>query len=80
MKRIALLEYTFMFDPDATWQSGSAFERDLADFFAAHGREANWIETTGNGARRILYIQKIDESQLNPPKATKLNFNKDIKK
>ena len=60
MKQIALLEYTFMFDPVTTWQRGSQFEKDLSDFFAAHGYEANILETTGNSNRRILYIEKIE--------------------
>lgn len=58
-KQIALLEYTFMFDPTNTWQHGTQFEKDLGDFFAAHGFEANLVETRGNSNRRIFYIERI---------------------
>lgn len=61
MKNIALLEYMFMFEPGSTWQSGVDFERDLADFFAASGYEANWITTRGNSVKRVLFIQKIEQ-------------------
>ena len=60
MKQIALIDYTFMFDPVTTWQRGSQFERDLENFFAAHGYEAEVVETTGNTNRRILYISRIE--------------------
>lgn len=69
MKSIALLEYLFMFDPANTWSSGLDFERDLADFFMAHGYEADWITARGN-IKRILYIQKIEQF----PKVTKPNL------
>lgn len=61
-KQIAYLEYTFIFDPSEAWQSGSKFERDLADFFAAHGFEAEVVETVGNASRRVLSITRISET------------------
>lgn len=61
MKRLVIATYNFIFDPDAnTWSSWSSFERDLADFYAAHGLQADIIETAGNGTKAI-YIQKIDD-------------------
>lgn len=62
MKQIAILDYTFIFDAVDTWQNGFRFESDLADFFAAHGFEANLVNTQGNATRRVLVITKVEES------------------
>lgn len=59
-KQIAYLEYTFIFDPSETWQSGYKFERDLSDFFGAYGFEAEVVETVGNASRRVLQITKAN--------------------
>lgn len=62
MKQLAFLEYTYVFEPTAqTWQRGFEFEKDLADFFAAHGLEANIVETVGGSGRRVIYIAKIED-------------------
>ena len=62
MKQLAIIEYTFIFEPSSeTWQSGFEFERDLADFFAAHGLEANMVDVTGGATRRVIYISRMDK-------------------
>lgn len=65
------LEYSFLFDPDTTWDSLSSFEKDLADFFAAHGLEAEIIKMVeGQIGGRILWIKKMDifdKMSLTPP-------------
>ena len=61
MKKIAILEYSFLFEPGTqTWTRGSEFETDLADFLAAHGLEANIVDTVGGSGRRVMYIQAIE--------------------
>lgn len=60
MKRLAYLEYTFLFEPDETWPSVGAFERDLAAFFAAHKLEAVRVETEGSVGKRIFHIKNMD--------------------
>lgn len=81
-KALAALDYTFMFDPAATWQHAYQFEQDLADFFAAHGMEADKIRTVDGGvSRRVLYIQPIQvmfeagKTQVGRPKETKRIIN-----
>lgn len=62
MKKLAFLEYTFVFEPDAnTWGSGSEFETDLTNFFAVHGLYATNVQTAGGNARRLIYIQSMDK-------------------
>lgn len=60
MKNIAILDYLFMFDPTEGWSNGFYFERDLADFFAAHGFEARIVESTGGLSRRVVWLSKIE--------------------
>ena len=62
MKQLAFLEYTYVFQPGSeTWQRGFEFEKDLADFFAAHGLEATIVETVGGTGRRVIYIERMDK-------------------
>ena len=62
MKQLAIIEYTFIFEPGSeTWQSGFEFERSLADFLAAHGLEAQMVDVTGGATRRVIYVQKMDK-------------------
>lgn len=71
MKPLAFLEYAFMFEPTETWSNIHAFERDLADFFAAHGLEAQVLKTVdGATGRRILFVRKIELLTIAPPTAT----------
>ena len=61
---LVFLEYSFLFDPDETWNNLHAFESDLAKFFNEHGTEAIVIKAVeGAPAKRILYIKKTEELQ-----------------
>jgi hypothetical protein len=71
-KQVAFLEYSFIFDPVSTWQHLSQFEGDLADFFRAHGLEAEILNPVGGQVgRRILLIKKIEMPVPLAPKAPK---------
>lgn len=59
-KQIAILEYTFMFDPAQTYTSGTDFEVDLAVFFKSKGYEAQIVDTRGGTGRRVLWISRVD--------------------
>ena len=62
--RLVVLEYLFMFDPEETWNSLSAFETDLAKSFAEHGVEATIIKSIeGQQGKRVLLLQKKQELQ-----------------
>lgn len=63
-KQIAILEYSFMFDPSETWSNGSQFEAKLADFFSAYGFEAEVIESRGGTGRRVVYISRVEQIPL----------------
>jgi hypothetical protein len=60
MKQLAILDYEILFDPSEAWTSGSQFEAAFADFFAAHGFEAQIIESRGGTAKRVIFLNKID--------------------
>lgn len=67
-KKYVFLEYTFLFEPSTAWTSLSSFETDLADFFGAHGMDAEIIKTVdGQMGKRILLIQKAEEIKGQPP-------------
>ena len=61
MKRIAIVKFTLMFDPDAdTWTSGEELENDLGRFLAVHGLEGQAIKVTGGSGERMFYIKRMD--------------------
>lgn len=57
------LEYAFIFDPNANlWSRLYEWEKDLADFFAANGLEAEPLSTIdGSSNKRIMMIKRIDQ-------------------
>jgi len=58
-KEYVFLEYTFLFDPNDTWDSLSDFEKSLAKFFVNEGYEAKIVKTIeGQAGRRILIVEK----------------------
>lgn len=61
MKNIAILSYKIMFDPSEAWSSGYEFENSMADFFSAHGFDANIIEAKGGTNERVIYLEKIEQ-------------------
>jgi hypothetical protein len=62
MKDLAFLEYTFVFEPSInTWNRGTDFENDLADFFSSNGLEASIVKTIGGTTRRIILVKAADK-------------------
>ena len=62
MKKIAFLEYVFMFDPSKTWSHLSEFEATLAKFFSGMNMEVEIMLPIGEKQdRRILYIRNKEE-------------------
>ncbi len=59
---IALLKYSFMFDPNETWSNLYQFESDLNMFFSGKGMEVEIVKTVEGAVNdRIMYIKKKDE-------------------
>lgn len=61
MKNVAILEYMFIFDPSEAWSNGFQFERDIADFFAAMGFQAEVLDVSGGSNRRVINLSKIEQ-------------------
>lgn len=59
MKKIAVLRYMIIFDPSETWSNGFQFESQFADFFAAHGFEAQIIAPAGGTGDRVIQIERV---------------------
>ncbi len=81
MKRLAILNYLVIFDPSETgFSSASQYEAFYADFCAAHGIDANVVETAGSGAKAI-YLSRMEvlTSQANSQPA-KSTVPQDVKK
>lgn len=69
MKKLAFLEYAFIFDPDSTWANVYDFENKLGEFFKALGYEANIIDAIkGHVGRRVIFITKIQDQLGDPNK------------
>ena len=49
-----------MFKPGEAWSSGSEFERDFADFFAAHGKDCTIIEPSGGSGESIILLSNVE--------------------
>jgi len=70
MKKIAFLEYAFLFDPEASWGNVYEFENDLGKFFKVLGYNAQVVDAVrGFTGRRIIYITKITDMLDDPKKA-----------
>jgi hypothetical protein len=71
-KKLAFLEYSFIFDPVDTWSNLSQFEGQLAQFFMMHGLEAEIVPTVGGqSGRRIMSIKKAPDMTPVAPKPPK---------
>ena len=69
MKRLAFLEYAFIFDPDSTYSNVYDFENKLGEFFKAQGKEAQIIDAVkGYTGRRVIFVTKVDDVLDNPSK------------
>ena len=68
MKKVAFLEYGFMFDPETTFANVFDFENKLAEFFKACGYEAQVLDTVrGQMGRGIFFITKLKKDILDTP-------------
>ena len=62
MSKLAFLRYSFIFDATDTWQHLYEFEKSLADFFTAHGFEAEFPVVVGNDRaekERIVILRRM---------------------
>lgn len=76
MKKIVMLDYTFLIDPVETWQHLFQFEKSFSDFLAQHGMEAQIVNPLdGSRGRRILAIGKKEE--VVPVEKVKMSSPKD---
>lgn len=72
-KKMAFLEYAFLFEPTSTFTNLYEFEQTLADFFAAHGYAAEVLDSVDRaaGGRRVVYLTTLDkftlDSHVNAP-------------
>lgn len=65
-----MLDYTFIFDADNTWNRLSEFENDLIDFFAAYNLQAEKLDVMrGQPERSVLIIKKLDKMTVPSDKA-----------
>jgi hypothetical protein len=61
--RYAFLQYSFIFDPSQSWSHVYQFEKDLADFFAANGFEAELMkQVEGSSNQKVFILKKIEGS------------------
>jgi len=59
---LALLKYSFMFNPVETWTNLYQFEQDLSAFFSAQGMTVEVIKSVdGASTDRIMFIKKKEE-------------------
>lgn len=69
MKKLAFLEYAFIFDPDSTYSNVYDFENKLGKFFKGEGMEAEIIDAVkGYTGRRVIFVRKIEDVLDNPAK------------
>lgn len=57
---VALITYSFLFDPGETWAQLSSFEQDLNAYFNDRGMEARVIQPLGSG-NKIIHITRKEE-------------------
>lgn len=84
-KRLAFLEYTFVFEPSvSTWQTGFSFEKDIYDFLASNSLEAEIVDTVGGSSRRIIYVQSMNKLDKivndTPPKGIQSSLQNTMRK
>ena len=71
-QNLALLEYTFMFDPSDAWSSLYQFESTLSKFFDSLGLEAQVVKAIegGNSKRMLLLTPKPEPKEARPTKVS----------
>jgi hypothetical protein len=72
MKSYAFLQYAFIFDPAEGWSHAYQFEKDMADFFAAHGFDAELMkQVEGSSGTKVIILKKIDSGVIPTPEANR---------
>lgn len=56
-----MLNYSFIFDPAETWQTGSQLDKDLSALLNARGLEAELVETQQKDTKYII-VKKVQVS------------------
>ena len=61
-KKLAYLEYCFLFDPGQLWTRASEFDKELLNFFEINGMDAEIITTVGSTAKKMIYLYKKNDN------------------
>ena len=70
--KYAFLQYGFIFNPAEGWNNVFAFEKDMADFFDAHGFDAEALnQLAGSSGVKVFILKRIDDSIVPTPPANK---------
>ena len=70
MKKLAFLEYAFLFEPETAWANIYDFEKDLSKFLKVLGLEGQIIDAVrGQVGRRIIFVRKIQSAFDDPSKS-----------
>jgi len=72
-KTIAMLEYTFLFDPKELWRTRSDFEYDFAKFLKEYGIVAEFVPNEGGDFKRVFHLYKPQTSLPTPIKNVEQN-------
>ncbi len=75
-RKLVRLQYQFEFDPSRLWSKKSEFDKALADFFAAHQIETEFIDFIGEPTLSLLYLDKMELVAPIKPKEDKRTMDK----
>ena len=68
-RKLAYLEYTFVFDPFQTWSSMRDFDDELGKYFKSIGCQAEVMDAmTGYSGKKLIYISTVKDLLDNPGK------------
>lgn len=77
MKKLAFLEYAFLFNPGESWSNIYDFDKDLNKVFRSLGYEARILDTVGGyEGRKVIYITRIVDELNKPTKKERLQGKK----
>ena len=70
MKKLAFLEYAFIFEPETAWANIYDFEKDLAKFLRASGLEGQIIDAVkGQIGRRVIFVRRLPDMLQDPSRS-----------
>jgi len=82
-KKLAFLDYTFVFNPSETWSHLHEFEADLARHFRQVGLDAEIVRGMGSSGRTMLFVKpsnkpgvEITPDKVSAPKDQLKKLNK----